>query len=100
ETAFHAAAAKQDGDTTLDAGTESLPFLERRTFFVGSALWRLLPSTLRNGDQRDTGLLTDMLVLRAGETAIRPIPLGRMAEELLMTLERGGHVLLVIGVSF
>jgi hypothetical protein len=77
-----------------------LSFFEQRTFFVSGAFRCFLTSTLRDGDHCDTGLLTGMLIFGAGETAIGPLACGGMTEERLMTLERGEHMLLIIGISF
>lgn len=71
QAAPHPAAAQEDGDAALDARTEALPLLERRTPLVRLPLRRPVPVPLGQTDQRDPRLGQAVLI---GRTVKAPVP--------------------------
>src|SRR5262249_3308465 len=70
EAALHAAASKQHGDASLDAGAKALTILEGRTLLVCLSSRRPLAATLRNAHHFHAGVLAGGEVLFAEEATI------------------------------
>ena len=85
QTSLHAAAAKQHGDTALNACPEALSFLELRALFKRFSLRGSFSTPLRNADELDIRARFD--VLNAEKASVRTVPSGSQTESLLMTLQ-------------
>src|SRR5689334_13549390 len=70
EAALHAAASKQHGDASLDAGAKALTILEDRTLLICLPSCRPLAATLRNAHHFDAGVLARGEVLLTEEATI------------------------------
>ena len=88
---LHSPTAKQNGDAALNADPESLRFLECRAALQGFLLRGLLSAPLRDAHLADLGLLATLHIVGAVKAAISGVPLGRVLEGLLMTLQRLPH---------
>src|SRR5215471_10227341 len=86
---LHSPSAKQHGDAALDSDPESLYFLECWAALQGFLFCALLAASLRDAHLLDRRLLATLFIIRAVKAAISGVPLGRMLEGLLMTLQRG-----------
>src|SRR5467141_3937363 len=93
--ALHATAAEQHGDAPLDAGSETLPFFEDGTVFVGLALGSFLSAALWDTHDLDASLLAGPHILLAVEAPIRTIQYWGMAEGFLVALQRGLDMIFV-----
>lgn len=85
QTSLHAAAAKQHGDTALNACPEALSFLELRALFKRFSLRGSFSTPLRNADELDIRARFDVLI--AEKASVRTVPSGSQTESLLMTLQ-------------
>src|SRR6266436_4622200 len=90
--------AKQYGDAAFNADSESLGFLECRAALQGFLLRGLLSAPLRDAHLADLSLLATLHIVWAVKAAISGVTLGRVLEGLLVTLQRGLHLVAVGGV--
>src|SRR5712691_11960240 len=95
---LHPATAKEDRNASLDADPESLSLLERGAPLQGFLLRSLLSAPLRDAHLGYLGLLTTLHIGGAVKTAISGVPLGRVLEGFLMTLQRTFHMVGVGGI--
>src|SRR5512136_1392985 len=65
KTALHAAAAEENGDATLDAGTEPLGVLEGGALLKCFLVWRFSPASLGDAHEIDTMILAPPDIVRA-----------------------------------
>ena len=87
QTAFHTTPAEKDGDASLDAGPETLAFLEGRSFLVGLTFGRFLAPALRDALAGHAGLVTGVLVVGVVEAAIGGKEMGSKTEHIPMTFQ-------------
>ncbi len=85
QTSLHAAAAKQHGDTALNACPEALSLLELRALFKRLPFRGSFSTPLRNADELDLRARFDVLI--AEKASVRTVPSGSPTESLLMTLQ-------------
>jgi len=97
QTALHAAAAKQHGDTALNACPEALSFLELRAFFERFPFRAPFSTSLWNADKLHPLARVDILI--AEKAAVRTVPIGSQTESLLMTLQRRYDVDVIGGIA-
>src|SRR5450631_294475 len=84
---LHAPTAKQHGDPALNADPESLSFLECSAALQGFLLRGLLSAPLRNAHLADLSVPAALHIVGAVKPAISCVPLGRVSEDLLVTVQ-------------
>src|ERR1039457_5761326 len=97
--ALHSPAAKQYRDATLDAHSKALPVLERPAALQGVLLRGLLSTSLGDAHWAHSGLLAVVHIVGTVKAPIAGVQLGRMLEDLLMTVQRSLHLGAVGGIA-
>src|ERR1022692_2208514 len=97
--ALHPPAAKQHRDAALDAHPKTLPLFERPAALQGFLLRRLLSAALGDAYLAYAGLLTVVHIVGTVKAPIAGVQLGRMLEDLLMTVQRSLHLGAVGGIA-
>ena len=95
KTPLHASSAKENGDSSLDAGPKALPILEARAFLVSCLSRRFSSTTLGNAHDFDPGVLALLDVVGAEESAVGTVKGGSLTEGLPMGFQRGFDVTLI-----
>src|ERR1017187_3687661 len=90
--ALHPPAAKQHRDATLDAHPKALPVLERLAALQGFLLRGLLSTSLGDALLAQAGQLVVAQIVGTVKAPIAGVQLGRMLEDLLMTVQRSLHL--------
>lgn len=85
QTSLHAAAAKEHGDTALNACPEALCFFELGALFESLPLRGSFSTPLRNAQKLHSLAHFDVLITE--KTSVRTVPSGSQAKSLLMTLK-------------
>lgn len=97
QTSLHAAAAKEHGDTALNACPEALCFFELRALFESLPLRGSFSTPLRNA--QELHLLARFDVLIAEKASVGTVPIGSQTEGFFMTLQRWCDVDVIGGIT-
>src|ERR1035438_340190 len=97
--ALHPPAAKQHRDATLDAHPKTLPLFEGPAALQGFLLRGLLSAALGDAYLAHSGLLAVVHIVGTVKAPIAGVQLGRMLEDLLMTVQRSLHLGAVGGIA-
>jgi hypothetical protein len=93
--ALHAATAEENGNTTLDACTELLCVLESRALLKCFLVRRLFTATLGNANQIDALRFAPLDIIPAEKPSVGTVYAWRLAEYLLVMLQRRFHVVII-----